>query len=183
MTRRKLLLRDILKVLRRGSCVAARSGKVPSCPICSFFNLWIRRRQKHLSLFKEIPGSISNKFLNFDLIFLHRPTYVIYVQFCVAPRILDILILKNKTLFCTFEAGDIVCWLVNPPIAKLDLFKSADCRWICKTCAEYCYRNSATVRRPVQSLTMEVWSNFAIDNFCGCPRDLRGKGIRVSPAW
>ena len=33
----------------------------------------------------------------------------------------------------TFEAGDIVCWLVNLPIAKLDLFKSANCRWISKT--------------------------------------------------
>ena len=26
-------------------------------------------------------------------------------------------------------------------------------------------------------------SNFAIENFCGCHSDLRGKGIRVSPAW
>ena len=37
-------------------------------------------------------------------------------------------ILQDKTLFCAFEAGDIVCWLVNPRIAKLDLFKTADCR-------------------------------------------------------
>ena len=71
---------------------------------------------------------------------------------------------------------DIVCWLVNPPIAKLDLFKSADCRWICKTYAEYSYRNSATVCRLVQSPTFQ--SQF----FCGCPSDLRGKGIRVSPS-
>ena len=27
----------------------------------------------------------------------------------VKPRILDILILQDKTLFCAFEAGDIVC--------------------------------------------------------------------------
>ena len=39
----------------------------------------------------------------------------------VLPRILDILILQDKTLFYTFEADDIVCWLVNQPIAKLDL--------------------------------------------------------------
>ena len=90
-------------------------------------------------------------------------------------RILDIL--QDKTLFCAFEAGDIVCWLVSSPNAKLDLFKSADCRWICKTNAQYCYRNSATVRRLVQSPTLQSTI------FCGCPSDLRGKGIRVSPAW
>ena len=56
-------------------------------------------------------------------------------------------ILQDKKLFCAFEAGDIVCWLVNLPIAKLDLFKSLDCRWIGKSYTEYCYRNSATVRR------------------------------------
>ena len=82
------------------------------------------------------------------------------------------LILQDKTLFCAFEAGDIVCWLVNPPIAKLDLFKSADCRWMCKTYAEF----SATVRRFVQSPTLQTTI------FCGCPSDLRGKGIRVSTA-
>ena len=91
-------------------------------------------------------------------------------------RILDILILQDKTLVCAFEAGNIACWLVNPPIAKLDLFKSADCRWICKTYAEYCYRNSATVRRLVQSPT----SQSTI--FGGCPSDLRGKGIRSGVA-
>ena len=86
-------------------------------------------------------------------------------------------ILQDKTLFCAFEAGNIVCWLVNPPIAKLDLFKSLDCRWICKTYAEYCYRNLATVRRLVQSPTLQSTI------FCGVHSDLRGKGIRVSPAW
>ena len=59
-----------------------------------------------------------------------------------------------------------------------DLFKSADCRWISKTYAEYCYRNSATVCRLVQSPTLK-----STIIFCGCPSDLRGKGIRVSPAW
>ena len=49
----------------------------------------------------------------------------------------------------------IVCWLVNQPIAKLDLFKSPDCCWICKTDAEYCCRSSATVRRFVQSPTLQ----------------------------
>ena len=58
-------------------------------------------------------------------------------------------ILQDKTLFCAFETCDIVGWLVNPPIAKWDLFKSADCRWSCKTYAEYCYRNSAKVCRLV----------------------------------
>ena len=86
-------------------------------------------------------------------------------------------ILQDKTLFCAFEAGNTVCWLVNPPIAKLDLFKSLDCRWICKTYAEYCYRNLATVRRLVQSPTLQSTI------FCGVHNDLRGKGIRVSPAW
>ena len=96
---------------------------------------------------------------------------------CKLPsRILDILILQDKTLFCAFEAGDIVCWLVNQPIAKLDLFKSPDCRWICKTYAEYCCRSSATVRRLVQSPTLQSTI------FCGVHSDLRGKGIRVSPA-
>ena len=66
------------------------------------------------------------------------------------------LILQDKILFCAFEAGDIVCWLVNLPIAKQDLFKSADCRWMCKTYAEFCYRNSATVRRLVQSPTLQT---------------------------
>ena len=64
-----------------------------------------------------------------------------------------ILILQDKTLFNALEAGDIVCWLVNQPIAKLDLFKSFDCRWI--TYAEYCYSNLATVRRLVQSPTLQ----------------------------
>ena len=86
-------------------------------------------------------------------------------------------ILQDKTLFCAFEAGNIVCWLVNPPIAKLDLFKSLDRRWICKTYAEYSYRNLATVRRLVQSPTLQSTI------FCGVHSDLRGKGIRVSPAW
>ena len=44
----------------------------------------------------------------------------------IVSRIL--VIRKDKKLAFAFEAGDIVCWLVNPPIAKLDLFKSADCR-------------------------------------------------------
>ena len=55
---------------------------------------------------------------------------------------------------------------------KLDLFKSAHWRWISKSYAEYCYRNSATVRRLVQSPAMQSTI------FCGCPSDLRGKGIR-----
>ena len=93
------------------------------------------------------------------------------------PRILDILILQDKTLFGAFEAGNIVCWLVNQPIAKLDLFKSPACRWICKTYAEYCYRKSATVRRLVRSPTLQSTI------FCGVHSDLRGKGIRVSPPW
>ena len=93
------------------------------------------------------------------------------------PRILDILILQDKTLFGALEASNIVCWLVNQPIAKLDLFKSPDCRWICETYVEYCYRNSATVRRLVQSPTLQSTIS------CGVHSDSRGKGIRVSPAW
>ena len=93
------------------------------------------------------------------------------------PRILDIPILQDKTLFCVLEASNIVCWLVNQPIAKLDLFKSPDCLWICKTYANYCYRNSATVSRLIQSPTLQ-WTIF-----CGVHSDLGGKGIRVYPAW
>ena len=88
-----------------------------------------------------------------------------------------ILILQDKTLFKALEAGDIVWWLVNQPIVKLDLFKSSDCRWICKTYAEYCYTNSATVRRLVQSPTLQSTI------FCSVHSGLRGKGIQVSPAW
>ena len=93
------------------------------------------------------------------------------------PRILDILILQDKTLFGALEASNIVCWLVNQPIAKLDLFKSPDCRWICETYVEYCYRNSATVGRLVQSPTLQSTIS------CDVHSDSRGKGIRVSPAW
>ena len=95
----------------------------------------------------------------------------------IIPRILDILILQDKTLFGALEASNIVCWLVNQPIAKLDLFKSLGCRWICETYVEYCYRNSATVRRLVQSPTLQSTIS------CGVHSDSRGKGIRVSPAW
>ena len=80
----------------------------------------------------------------------------------IVPRILDILILQDKTLFCALEAGDIVCWLVNQPIAKLDLFKSFDCCWICKTYAGCCYRNSATVGRLVQSPTLQSTIFFVV---------------------
>ena len=55
----------------------------------------------------------------------------------IVSRIL--VIRKDKKPAFVFEAGDIVCWLVNPPIAKLDL--SADCREIYKSYAEYWYRN------------------------------------------
>ena len=103
--------------------------------------------------------------------------YIRFIHKYILARILDILILQDKTLFCAFEAGDIVCWLVNQPIAKLDLFKSSDCRWICKTYAEYSCRSSATVCRLVQSPTLQSTI------FCGVHSDLRGKGIRVSPAW
>ena len=99
-------------------------------------------------------------------------------HFSVHPRILDIwIILQDKTLFCALDASDIVCWLVNQSIAKLDLFKSLDCRLICKTYAGYCYRNSTTVHRLVQSPTLQSTI------FCDVHSDIRGKGIRVSPAW
>ena len=104
--------------------------------------------------------------------------YIGKIFWPTAPRILDILILlilQDKTL--TLEASNIVCWLVNQPITKLDLFKSPDCRWICKTYVEYCYRNSATVCRLVQSPTLQSTI------FCSVHSDLRSKGIRVSPAW
>ena len=85
----------------------------------------------------------------------------------IVSRILAIR--KDKTFAFAFEADNIVCWLVNPPIAMLDLFKSADCRWISKSSAEYCYKFSNSPQTCSKS-------NFAIDNFfCGCPSDLCGK--------
>ena len=54
-------------------------------------------------------------------------------------------------MFCAYENGDIVYWMVNPPIARLDFYNSADCQRISKTYVEYCCRNSATVRILVQS--------------------------------
>ena len=111
---------------------------------------------------------------------MHTPVHILlhlsHVMYTLKPRILDILILQGKTLFGALEASNIVCWLVNQPIAKLDLFKSPYCRWICETYVEYCYRNSATVRRLVQSPTLQSTIS------CGVHSDSRGKGIRVSPA-
>ena len=59
-------------------------------------------------------------------------------SFCSTSRILDILILQDKKLFCVFEAGDIGCWLVNPPIAS----------WTCSslpTVAEFVKLTQSTV--------------------------------------
>ena len=107
------------------------------------------------------------------LIIAHNQSHTMHT----VPRILDILILQDKTLCGALEASNIVCWLVNQPIAKLDLFKSPDCRWICETYVEYCFWNSATVRRLVQSPTLQSTIS------CRVHSDSRGKGIRVSPAW
>ena len=78
-------------------------------------------------------------------------------------------ILQDKTLFCAF-LGRWYCLLIGQglglasrasaclhhlPIPKVDLFKTANCRWICKTYVEYCYRHSATVCRLVQSPTLQ----------------------------
>ena len=87
----------------------------------------------------------------------------------------DILILQDKTIFCAFETCDFVCWLVNPPIPRLSLYKSADCRWVYETYLEYCYGNSVRVRRRIQSPI------FQSTIFCGYLRDLCGKGIQVLP--
>ena len=116
-----------------------------------------------------IEGRVETNLMNIHLIMIfisystqHVILYisllygVIYVALGLSNCIKDsgyTNILQDKTLFCAFEADDIVCWLANPPIAKLDLFKTADCRWICKTYVEYCYRNSAIVCRLVQSPT------------------------------
>ena len=107
--------------------------------------------------------------------FRYSKMAITHSRWIALARILHIFILQDNTLICAFEASNIVCWLVNPPIAKLDLLKSANCRWICKTYAEYCYRNSATVRRLVQSPTLQ-WTIF-----CGCPSDLRDKGYECHP--
>ena len=111
-----------------------------------------------------------------------RPTPIFYRPPCrimngplnqgrTGSRILDILILQDKTLFCELEAGDIVCWLVNLWIAKLDLFKSTVCRWIIKLTQSISYKNSTTVRRLVQSPTLQSTI------FCGVHNGLRGKGV------
>ena len=49
---------------------------------------------------------------------------------------------------------------------RLDLYKSADCRWISKTFVQYCYRNSATVCRLVprpilqSTIFLQVFQRF-----------------------
>ena len=69
------------------------------------------------------------------------------------------------------------CLLIGQSVeCKVGLVQVFGCRWICKTYTGYCYRNSATVRRLVQSPTLQSTI------FCGVHSDLRGKGIRVSPA-
>ena len=128
-------------------------------------------------IFRPEHEDISSAYLLYHIFESVSDLYEKEISKRIWPRILDILILQDKKLFGAIEAGDIVCWLVNQPIAKLDLFKSFACRWICKTYVEYCFRNSATVRRLVRSPTLQS------TNFCGVHSDLRGKGIRVSPPW
>ena len=99
------------------------------------------------SEWKCYSSSLSDKK---TLVFKYEFSLSLNENATARPRILDVLVLQDKTLFCLFEAGDIVFWLVSLPIAKLDLFKSADCHWICKTYGGYCYRNSATVLYKVQ---------------------------------
>ena len=59
--------------------------------------------------------------------------------------------------------------------------------WTCSrlpTVAEFVkLTQSIVIEIQRQSADHGTKSNFAIENFCGCPSDLRGKGIRVSPAW
>ena len=58
--------------------------------------------------------------------------------------------------------------------------------WTCSrlpTVAEFVKLTQSIVIEIQHSLQICTKSNFATENFCGCPSDLRGKGIRVSPAW
>ena len=102
---------------------------------------------------------------------------VIFTWHEVIPRILDIILhFRIRHSFAHFR----------PVILSADWLIRRLQSWACsslptlaefvKPYAEYCYRNSATVRRLVQSPTLQLTI------FCGCPSDLRGKGIRVSPA-
>ena len=127
---------------------------------------------------KDIPYGIIAQWNCYKLMtsLIHYALCLVAVG-CLSQEFWIYLILQVKILFYAFEAGDIVCWLVNLPIAKLDLFKSADCRWMCKTYAEFCYRNSATVSRLVQSPTLQN------DNFVWVSQRFTWKGIRVSLAW
>ena len=95
----------------------------------------------------------------------------------VQPRILDILIFQDKTLFCTFEAGDIVCWLVNLPIAKLTCSSQP-------TVAEF-VKLTLSIVIEIQRQTADLHKVQLCNRqfFCGCPSNLRGEGIQVSPAW
>ena len=85
---------------------------------------------------KNVNIACVNQMLMF-LIFLHTMARILDYTYTV----------QDRTFFRAFETGDIVCWLVNPPIPRLDLYKSSECRWISRTYVKYCYINSATVRR------------------------------------
>ena len=113
----------------------------------------------------------NSNFENFESALYSKSGSMPLNQGRTGSRILDILILQDMTLFCALEAGDIVCWLVNPSIAKLDLFKSTVCRWIIQLTQSISYKNSTTVRRLVQSPTLQSTI------FCGVHSGLRGKGV------
>ena len=99
------------------------------------------------------------------------------LAFWVVSRILDILILFFRIRHSLAH--------LRPVILSADWSISRLQSWTCsslRTVAEFvkltfCYRNSATVRRLVQSPTLQSTIS------CGVHSDSRGKGIRVSLTW
>ena len=92
----------------------------------------------------------------------------------VIPRILDLLIyFRIRHSFAH----------LRPVILSADWSISRLQSWICSslpTVAEFVKLTQSIVIE-IQRQSADL-SDFAIDNFCGVHSDLRGKGIRVSPA-
>ena len=97
-----------------------------------------------------------------------------FFDWCMLHQGFWIFILQDKTLFCAFEAGDLIG-------------QSADCK-----VGPSGQPTAAEFVKLTQKIVIEIQRQSAdlykvqlcnINNFCGYPSDLRGKGIRVSPAW
>ena len=78
----KLSLCDILRVLLRGQCIAAVSGKSRLCPICSFFNLWLKDRPKKKMFVCPLPTDPKYREITVNFFFFFDPQFCIFKQKC-----------------------------------------------------------------------------------------------------